>query len=154
MIAWRQVERDFDWDGSLRDIYVRPAALEDWSLVCRVLKKRPGVEFRLDGELAPFPEDIAHVFALRSTKSPMLSVKLGAVTAVFHFFTEDEVECDIDPREVKSQVELDGVLAFLKEIGDVVAKPVVLTPENCPESEIVRYEPSSQTFRYAEAKRG
>jgi len=154
MIAWSQVERDFDWDGSLRDIYVRPAALEDWSVVCRVLKKLPGVEFRLDGEPAPFPEDIARVFAMRSVESPVLSVKLGAVTAVFHFFTEDEVECDIDPREVKSQIELDAVLAFLKKIGDAVAKPVVLTPENCPESEIVRYEPNLQTFRYADANRG
>jgi hypothetical protein len=152
MIAWSQVERDFDWNGSLHDIYVRPATLQDWSVICRVLKKLPGVEFRLDSELTPYPEDIAHVFALRSKKSPMLSVRLGAVTAVFHFFTEEEVECDIDPRSVKSQIELDEVLAFLKLIGDAVAKPVMLTPENCPESEIVRYEPSSQKFRYTESK--
>jgi hypothetical protein len=154
MIAWTTVEGDFEWDGSLRDIYVRSATLEDWSAVYCVLKKSPEVEFRFDGEAAALPEDIGDLFAARAKKTPMLSVKIGSVTAVFHFFTEEEVECDIDPRDVKSQADLDSVLAFLKEIGDSVGKPVLLTHENAREAEIFRYEPDSQQFMYASPRRG
>ena len=149
MIAWTKVESDFEWDGSLRDIYVRSATLDDWRAVYRVLKASPDVEFRFDGEQAALPAEIDDVFAMRSRKSPMLSLKVGGVAVVFHFFTEEEIEGDIDPREVKSQAELDAVLAFLKKIGDSVRKPVLLTPENLPEAEILRYEPDSQEFMYA-----
>ena len=152
MITWAQVERGFDYDGGLRDIYVRAATLADWKAVCGVLKKRLNFEFSIDGDPASFPEDVALVFAMRSTNTPMACVKLGTVRAVFHFFSEEEIECDIDPREVKSQVELDAVLEFLQEIGDAVGKPVLLTPENFQEYEILRYDPSSKTFKYTEAK--
>ncbi len=123
-------------------------------MLCDILRTWPGFEFRLDGETASLPGDIADVFAMRTQKNPTLTVKLGTVTAAFHFFTEEVIECDIDPREVKSQIELDAVLAFLKRIGDALAKPVLLTPENRSESEFVRYEPTSQKFKYVEANRG
>jgi hypothetical protein len=154
MIAWSKVESDFEWDGSLRDIYVRSATLEDWRAVYRVLKTSPEVAFRFDGEQVAVPADISDVFAMRGKKSPMLSLKVGSVTVVCHFFTEEEVEFDIDPREVRSQADLDAVLAFLKKIGDSVRKPVLLTPENAPQSEILRYEPASQHFMYASPHRG
>ena len=84
----------------------------------------------------------------------MLSVKLGAVTAVFHFFTEEEIECDIDPREIKSQVELDALLAFMKMIGDSVGKQAILTPENFRESAIFLYDPNTQTLTYEKENGG
>ena len=152
MIAWSKIERDFEWDGSLRDIYIRPATLEDWRAVFRIVKVIPTAEFRIDGELEAMPQEVDEAFGMRARKHPTLSVKAGGVTIVFHFFTEEEVECDIDPREVKSQSDLDAVLAFIKMIGDAAGNPVLLTPENLPGSEILRYEPSSQRFRYAELK--
>ena len=154
MIAWTNVKSDFEWDGSLRDIYVRSATLEDWRAVYRVLKKSPDVELRFDGASSALPDDIGDVFAMRAKKSPTLSVKVGSATAVFHFFTEEEIECDIDPREVRSQADFDAVLAFLKRIGDSVGKPVLLTPENSPEAEILRYDPNFQEFKYASPQRG
>jgi hypothetical protein len=154
MIAWTQVKQDFDWDGSWRDIYVRPATIEDWRAVCEILKRCPGFDFRIDGEPASFPGDVADVFEMRSKKNPSLSAKLGTVTAVFHFFTDEEIECEIDPREITSQVQLDAVLEFLKKVGDAVGKSVILTHENCPKFEIVRYDPSARVFKYVEAKKG
>jgi len=154
MITWAQVEQDFEWDGSLLDIYVRSATIKDWKAVYNHLRRNPTLGFFLDGDAATLPEDVTEVFAMRPLKSPMLSVRFGSVTVVTHFISEDEIECDIDPRDVRSQVDLDAVFAFLKQIGDCVAKPVLLTPENYRESEILRYDPCFHEFQYAAQRNG
>ena len=154
MITWAQVEQDFELDGSLRDIYVRSATIKDWRAVYNLLKRNTTLGFCLDGDVAALPEDVTEVFAMRPLRSPMLRVDLGCVTVVIHFFTDEEIECDIDPRDVKSQVELDAVLEFLKEIGDCVAKPVLLTLENCREYEILRYDPCFHEFQHAAQRNG
>ena len=154
MITWSEVKPEFDWDGSLRDIYILATIVNDWRAIYTVLKQFPHTELILDGKLASLPIDCADIFAARSEMGPMLSVKLGAVTAVFHFFTEEEIECDIDPREIKSQVELDALLAFMKMIGDSVGKQAILTPENFRESAIFLYDPNTQTLTYEKENGG
>jgi hypothetical protein len=69
-----------------------------------------------------------------------------------HFFSESEIEFDIDPREVISQAELDILLIFLQQVGNAVHHPVVLTPENGPKHPIISYEPKLGQFRYHESK--
>jgi hypothetical protein len=154
MITWSEVKAEFDWDGSLRDIYIHATTINDWRAVYTILKQSPRTELWLNGELAPLPDDCADFFAAGSELSAILRARLGTITAVFHFFTEEEIECDIDPRDVKSQVELDALLAFLKEIGDSVGKQSILTPENFRESVIFRYDPNSQMLRYEKENRG
>jgi hypothetical protein len=148
MITWAQIQPDFAWDGSWRDIYVNPATLADWEALFAVLRRVPGVEFRLDGALATLPNEARDIFAARASKSPMLCVDVEGVNVVFRFFCEEVIEADIDPRQVRGQLQLDGVLAFLKKIGDAVSKPVTLTPENLPEEAIVHYDPTSQRFSH------
>ena len=55
------------------------------------------------------------------------------------FFTEDAIELDIDPREVLNQFNLDGILNFILEVGNLLRKDVILTDENCPERVWLKY---------------
>jgi hypothetical protein len=69
---------------------------------------------------------------------------------VFHFFSEGEIECDIDPREVTSQADLDAVLSLMRQLGDATKKQVILTYENCSNSPLLSYLPTTQEFRKCE----
>jgi hypothetical protein len=57
-----------------------------------------------------------------------------------HFFPGD-IELDLDPAEVRTQEDVDRVLGFLKEVGDVLNRTVVLTDENSIDWVYYRYKP-------------
>jgi hypothetical protein len=76
----------------------------------------------------------------------MLRLKAGSVWIVFHFFSTEEIECDVDPREVTSQPDLDALLAFVQRIGDKTGKRTVITPENCRDQAFITYDPKTKEF--------
>jgi hypothetical protein len=140
---WDQVSADFEPDGALRDIYVLDATLADWQAVVdrlRTLNPRP--KFCIGGEEVALPIDVTELF-FRGPDDlcPSLHVPLGSATLNCHFFVDDEIEFDLDPREMGPSL-LDPLIEFLKELGTVTAKPVVLTMENMPEAVIMRYDPA------------
>jgi hypothetical protein len=150
MISWDKCARDFHWDGSLRDIYIRPATLDDWRVIYGFLRAHPDSEYSVDGVTKTFPAAIEEAFAAGTVAHPMLRVRVGRTLVVFHFFSVDEVECDIDPREVISQSELDSLLDFVQRLGDLVNKTVRITPENLPDEPFIVYEPNRRAFRHLE----
>jgi hypothetical protein len=105
-------------------------------------------EFQVDGVAQPFPASVEEVFAIREQASPLLQFSVGTILVMCHFFTPDEIEFDIDARDVRSQLDLDTLLNFLRMVGDAVKKPVSLTPENVPECAVINYDPQSGKFGY------
>ncbi|SEE24202.1 hypothetical protein SAMN05428939_7849 [Streptomyces sp. TLI_105] len=51
------------------------------------------------------------------------------VLAVFRFHADDEVDFDVDLRELQGQERLDVFCGFLQEIGRRLGKPVLMDPE-------------------------
>jgi hypothetical protein len=150
MISWETCREDFRSDGSLRDIYVTPATLADWRAIYPLLRGFPAVEFSVDGVVQPPPPTVEQAFAVRSSASPMLRFRVGRALVVFHFFSEEEIECDVVPHEISSQTDLDALLGFVRQIGDATHKRVVVTPENGREHPFISYEPESREFEYHE----
>lgn len=99
-ISWRTCRKDFEYDGGLRDIYITPATLADWRAIYLLLRDFPAVEFEVDGVVQPLPATVEQVFALRSSACPLLGVPVGPEFVNFHFFVEDEIECDIWPSAI------------------------------------------------------
>jgi len=62
-----------------------------------------------------------------------------------HFFVPDEIELDIDPREVVGPQEHSAVLDFLERLSGTTRKSVRLT-ENSPESVLLNYEPAQSIW--------
>ena len=149
MIRWDAVKEEFAWDGSLRDIYIAPATVDDWAAIWPLLREYPLAEFSVDSQKQPAPATVQEVFALRAFGNPMLRLKAGSVRIVFHFFSTGEIECDIDPREIKSQPDLDALLAFVQQMGDKTGKGAIITPENSREEPFITYDPQTQDFHRA-----
>jgi len=150
MIRWDTCKEDFQWDGSLSDIYVTPATLSDWRALYPLLRDYPGAAYSVDGIIQQPPATVEQAFAIRPSASPMLRLRVGHAFVVFHFFSEKEIECDVDPREITSQADLDALLGFIRQIGDTTRQRVVVTPENVRDEPFISYAPETREFRYHE----
>jgi hypothetical protein len=149
MIPWDTCREDFRGDGSLRDIYITPATIADWRALYPLLRASPGVEYAVDGAAQPPPDSVEQVFAARGS-GPMLRFHVGRALLVFHFFCEEEIECDFVPNDITSQADLDALLAFVRQAGEATRKRVLITPENGPELPFITYDPESGKFTHHE----
>lgn len=147
-VLWSTVAHEFTPDGSLRDIYVFPSSVADWQKVLDFALHH-GTEpiYTVDGENAEWPASAVAAFATQAHASPALWFRFGGIHFAAHFFTEAEVEFDFRPEDVCSQQELDALLSFIQRIGDLLAKPVVVTPENQMDEAFLSYQPATREFR-------
>ena len=83
----------------------------------------------------------------RQRATPSLSVDLAGVRLGCYFFTPSVIEFDFDPRDVTTDEQAAAVLAFMRRLGEVLAKPVVLAHESRPDDPIVRFDPALQDVR-------
>ncbi len=148
MIPWQTCKKDFEWDGSWRDIYVLQTTLGDWQVLSNMLSKNYKISFQVNGSAQSFPASVDEVFAIQKRASPLLTLSVENIHVACHFFTPDEIEFDIDPREITSQSDLDALLGFLRFVGDTVNKPSLLTSENGREYPIITYNPISTQFSH------
>jgi hypothetical protein len=148
MVRWDTCEDDFQVDGSLRDIYITPATPADWRTLYSFLRDYPGVEYSVDGAIHPLPNSVDLIFAIRSLGTPMLRLSVGRALIVFHFFCDNEIECDFGPNQIASQADLDTLLEFIGRLGEVTGKRVVIAPENCHELPFITFDPESRKFEH------
>ena len=149
-MEWRLVQKDFEsCDGALCDIYVQNATIDDWQTVIDELRQSDrAIELRIDGQVVELPKDVSELlFRLPDDPCPDMYVQLGSTTLNCHLFTDEEIEFDLDPRDMKPEL-LPELLDFLILIGRSTAKPVILSVENSPEATIMRFEPATANVEY------
>jgi len=78
---------------------------------------------------------------------PLLRFWVGDVELACHFFVTNEIEFDLDPRQV-GESQLRALMEFMARLGDLTGKPVALTPENGPHAQIFRYEPGTKQMSW------
>jgi hypothetical protein len=140
---WSQISADFEWDGSLRDIYVLGATEADWNNVLALLRGlEPPSFFTVDSVVQEMPRQVAAVFDLRKNHSPMLTVMVGAVWLNCHFFQGDDIEFDLDSRDISGSSQAEALASFMQLLGGATHKPVILCHENAQHAVIARYSPS------------
>lgn len=148
-IAWETVREEFAFDGSLRDIYVLGTTIADWQ---RMLDAIRVTGYRLTYFRAEQPTEIPtkaeDAFPLPNQADRRLSLWFADVLANCHFFTVEEIEFDIDPREVKSQHELNALFDFMRCLAQATNKEVVLTGENMRKIVIFRVAPGNAAIDY------
>jgi hypothetical protein len=152
---WQRVARDFEADGSLRDIYVLETSLDDWQKVVDALRGRwPSPVFTLDGEPATLPRRVEAIFDAPREQAALLSLAVGEARAACHFFVEDRIEFDIDPRQIAGPAQVEAVAEFMALLGRATGKTVVLTLENAPEAVILRYSVEEDEVIWVESSPG
>ena len=137
------VRASLEWDGSLRDIYVLTTDLTIWTRFWKVLEasKLP-CRLTVGGEEYPWPDDPGALHDMSGEQVVLLSIRLGGATVNCHFFTEQEIELDLDPRELPADEDILRLTHFMALVGDGLQREVLLTYENGPEGPIVRYSPN------------
>ncbi len=142
---WSQIAPDFTPDGSLRDIYILGTSINDWALIWNVLTASNRLTFEVEGIARTPPGDVREAFALHASHSVTACYRLGKQRLNCHFFVEEEVEFDLDPRDVDGLVEAESLGQFLVDLGRATSKEVRLTAENEPGAMIAQYSPISDS---------
>ena len=105
-----QIAELWETDGSLRDVYVERMTIDRWRSFLSLAQQNNG-RYSSDGD-AMAPPDAAEIFNDRA-RSHLLALVIEGVQINCHFFIKDELELDIDPREVVATGAHAAVLRFL-----------------------------------------
>ena len=146
VLDWPSQKSDFEPDGALRDIYIQNTTIEDWKLAVSVIMDGGfGARLERGGDSVAVPSTFESLFD--QNDSHLLSFTVGGALLTCHFFSSDEIEFSLDPKDVSKTV-LEGLLGFMIDIGDATKKPVCMTPENAAEMPIFRYDPTQGQLRW------
>jgi hypothetical protein len=114
-------------DGSLREVYFTDTSLEDWVNFIRFIQGFQH-QYSYDHEAQPvWP--VEQIFANREAPH-LLSINIGGIFINCHFFIAEEIELDIDPREVTGPAQHHAILEFIAAMAKALQRSAVLTREN------------------------
>ncbi|MFP5115199.1 hypothetical protein ACSU64_22850 [Bacillaceae bacterium C204] len=85
--------------------------------------------------------DVTHFFEEKENHRILMSINTNGVLINCNFFSEDKIEFDIDPKEVKNKSEANAVFEFMKNLSKILDKESILTGENSPEYPLVAVNP-------------
>ncbi|WP_280299307.1 hypothetical protein [Nocardia neocaledoniensis] len=132
-LLWNDVKNFFDPNlmGSLPDLWVPDASVEDWQAVSDLIRtnrwawkcEQSDVERGL-----PSAEDVLAALA----DSDMITLRVWpvpGVEAIFRTMSATEIDFDMDLRELQGQTGVDTLCELLNAIGRRLGKPVFLCAE-------------------------
>ncbi len=129
-------------DGSLRDIYIFGTDEQDWQKFLTFLcTSSYPLEFIIAGEQQPIPDRIEDVFSLVHSQGGVLYIDEEHLALHCYFSTSEEIELDLDPRNMHTEQQISRLLDFMHKIGRLLNKTVVLTPENASWVALFRFDP-------------
>ncbi|MFB6874920.1 hypothetical protein [Streptomyces sp. NPDC056323] len=132
-LLWDDVVSLFDPDlmGSLPDVVVPDASVEDWQAVFDLVSVSGWTFQYSEGEaVLPVPRAEAVLSRPADAECPELRVWPAAgVLAIFRFWAVEEIDFDVDLRELQGQERLDVFCGFLRVVGRRLGKPVLMDAE-------------------------
>jgi len=132
---------------ALLEIHVYNTSTDDWSRVWNFLLLEPTrLSFSVDAEVTSPPLTVGEVFDLRHAHATTASYALGKQRLNCHFFNEQEIEFDLDPRDVTGPIELLQMIGFFEKLFHLTKKQVFLTHENASDAIVARFDPVSGSF--------
>jgi len=124
-------------DGSLRDIYVLNTSRVDWENWIDFVNKNYKIEFNYfdnDGKFVSSETIISEkVFELWdgiNDSTVDVTLNISGILIKCYFFSEDEIENDITPLEVKTLEHHHQLMDYLSSVSKILDKEVILTIEN------------------------
>jgi hypothetical protein len=133
----------WECDGSLRDVYIDRTDMSDWCALIEVAGRHP-YTYSFDGVPGELPTPHS-IFANR-TGSHLLAVNVGNASINCHFFVPEEIELDIDPRQVTDLATHELVLKLLAELSSEIGKDLSITAENSPDAKYLLFTPTTASW--------
>ena len=134
--------------GALREIYVLETNGQDWQFFLPFLQTSPySVEFLIDGEPRPLPERVEDLFAL-TQNYPVICIDRERLRVHCYCFAEEGMEFDVSAQDFQDEATIGEMVArlldFIRTIGQVLHKVIILTPESAADFPLFRYDPSTK----------
>ena len=142
---WSKIEWIFEKDGALRDIYIQNVQATDWMKTIDLLNSEYKLSFGIYGGNLNDRIDKDFVKIMFADETGELETKsatiyLDKIIVKCYFFLENQIEFDINPTEIKSKMELDLILDFMKSLSNKLEKQVTLSGENQPEFPLIKID--------------
>jgi hypothetical protein len=133
------INQVFFVDGSLRDIYVFNVDLDEWQKLYELVHSSQwNIILYKDGQISEYEDTTVHkLIKEKENHSIMMTINIKGILINCYFFSDTEIEFDIDPKEVKSGSDVNIVFDFMKKISKVLGKESILTVEGDPENPLV-----------------
>ncbi|QVI18787.1 hypothetical protein KHQ06_19865 [Nocardia tengchongensis] len=131
-LQWCDVEELFDPDmmGSLPDVYVQEASVEDWQAVFELIRSQGWAWEYCEGDRKQELPAAAEVLS-RPNDAECVTLRVWPVPNVQMIFRPwpGEIDFDVDLRELQGQAGVDILCDFLCAIGRRLGKPVLMCSE-------------------------
>ncbi|GAB3876970.1 hypothetical protein GCM10028824_35870 [Hymenobacter segetis] len=140
---WIEHKWIFEPDGGLLDIYVQEVDIDVWMQLIDFINKNYNPHFGPleEGDTRPgIDKDyIKRMFVDESGEldRKTSSFTIEGITVNCHFFLQDEIEFDIDPREFKKQIQIDAIIKFMQAVSWNLEREVILTAEGAAEYPLI-----------------
>lgn len=146
-LLWDDVKRFFDPEvmGALPDVHVADASVEDWQAVLDLVAASRWQWQYSEGAVArSMPLAEAVLSRPVDAECPELRVwPTPGVLAIFRFYAPEEIDFDVDLRELQGQDRLDVLCEFLRVIGRRLGKAVVMTAEGDADHPLLGFDDES-----------
>lgn len=143
---WDEINWIFEPDGALRDIYVENVTIEDWKVLMDYLNLNHVIKYGPTGENQIINKiDKKYLIQMLNDETGKMegktvSIIIDSIIINNHFFSVDEIEFDIDPREINSFENYIKVINFMNLISQILGKPLILTGENQKEFPLIEVD--------------
>lgn len=77
-----------------------------------------------------------------------MDIRMGNILISCRFFDEEEIDFNIEPREIDSDDKVDSIVEFMKQLGNLLGKDIILTPEDSPGAVLLHWSPDSREITY------
>ncbi|MER8104476.1 hypothetical protein [Kitasatospora sp. NPDC094016] len=145
-LLWDDVKDFFDPDlmGALPDVCVAGTSVEDWQAVFDLVGSNGWTwEYSVGGVAGPLPAAAEVLSRPADAETVDLRVwPVPAVLAIFRPMSADEIDFDVDLRELQGQEGVDVLCRFLAALGRRLGKPVVMTAEGDYGNPVLGFDPS------------
>lgn len=139
----------FEPDGSLLDIYIQETTLNDWLTLIEFLnanyKLKYGPTSENESEDKINKDYITTYLTDKTGEREGRTVSILADNLVFncHFFLQDEIEFDANPKEFNGQKDFETIIAFMTAVSKALNKEIILTPENSSQFPLITIDAKS-----------
>lgn len=140
---WRELkDKIYYWDGSWRDIYVLQTNRVDWKIWVDYVNKNYRIDwFKSKADKDENQIDFSVIEEFWSGDEDLCStarVLIDKIQINAHFFDDNEMENDIDPREFNSIDDHNKLIKYMSDISILLDKEIILTPENEHETVLLK----------------
>ncbi|MFI6360797.1 hypothetical protein ACIBJF_51810 [Streptomyces sp. NPDC050743] len=146
-LLWDDVRNFFDPDlmGALPDVSVEGTSVEDWQAVFDLVRSSGWLWEYLEGGVAgPLPPAVQVLTRPADAETAHLRVwPVPDVLVIFRPMSAEEIDFDVDLRELQGQEGVDVLCRFLAAVGRRLGKPVAMTAEGDHGNPVLGFDPDA-----------